>query len=210
MRVATYNVHGLRRFDEVVAAVRAQRLDVLGLQEPPRGPLGPARMRRFAAATGLRLVVRGRGARSTALLVSSSCRVRGPRALRLPWTPGLSRRGAATAVVDGVRVLVVHLGLRAAERERHVALLLPLLAGDGPALVLGDLNENPGSRSRRTLAEHGLTDAAPGLPPTFPAAAPTARIDVVLARGLVATHAAVPDEPTASDHRPVVVHLTPA
>ncbi len=205
MRVVTYNVHGLRRFDEVLAAVRRLRPDVLGVQEPPRGPLARRRLERFARGAGLRLVARSR---STALLVGPDRAVRDVRGLRLPWTPGLNLRGACVASVDGVLVLVVHLGLRAAERARHVGLLLPRLAGGGPALLLGDLNENPGGRSRRTLARTGLTDAVPGLPPSYPAAAPTARIDVVLTRGLSAGRALVADEPTASDHRPVVVDLT--
>ncbi|TQL03254.1 endonuclease/exonuclease/phosphatase family protein [Cellulomonas sp. SLBN-39] len=219
LRVMTYNVHGLR--DPGVAdVVRACRPDVLALQEPPRGPGGRARLLRFAGRTGMRLVVGGGGARTTALLVVAHRRVTDARAVRLPWRPGLTRRGASTALVDGVRVVVVHLGLRADERLRHVGrlgarVLRDATRADELVVVLGDLNERPGSPAWSALAESAaLVDAAAEAgvdDPTYPADEPRVRIDAVLADPLLpVVGALVPaDDPVAraSDHRPLVVDL---
>ncbi|QGQ18578.1 endonuclease/exonuclease/phosphatase [Cellulomonas sp. JZ18] len=221
LRVMTYNLRGLRQeVDALVAVVRAVGPDVLAVQEPPRGPLGRRRLRAFAARTGLRVAVGGGGARTTALLVAPHRAVRDARALRLPWRFGLTRRGVSTARVDGVRVAVVHLGLRADERARHVDLLVRRLvaaqAGGSPVLVAGDLNERPGGPS--WLALHGVGDglqdaavAGGDERPTYPADAPRLRIDAVLADRRLAVQAArVPDEAAvgvASDHRPLVVDL---
>lgn len=219
LRVMTYNLRGLREeVDALVDVVRAARPDVLAVQEPPRGITGRARLRRFAARTGLRVVVGGGGARTTALLVVPHRSVRDATGLRLPWRLGLTRRGVATARVDGVRVVVVHLGLRAAERSRHVDLLTRrLLHGhDGPVVVAGDLNERPGGPSWLALgaAAGGLQDAADLAAadhPTYPADVPRVRIDAVLVDGrLPVIDATVPDAAAvgiASDHRPVVVDL---
>lgn len=219
LRVMTYNLRGLREeVDALVDVVRAARPDVLAVQEPPRGPAGRARLRRFAARTGLRIAVGGGGARTTALLVAPYRSVHDAAGLRLPWRLGLTRRGVATARVDGVRVVVVHLGLRATERARHVDLVTRrLLRGaDGPVVVAGDLNERPGGPSWVALtdAAGGLQDAASVVEadqPTYPADAPRVRIDAVLVDAhLPVLDAHVPDEATvgvASDHRPLVVDI---
>ncbi|WP_168800520.1 MULTISPECIES: endonuclease/exonuclease/phosphatase family protein [Cellulomonas] len=220
LRVMTYNLRGLRQeVDALVDVVRTARPDVLAVQEPPRRLLGRWRLRRFAARTGLRVAVSGGGARTTAMLVAPHRSVHDARALRLPWHPGLTRRGVAVALVDGVRVVVVHLGLRADERARHVELLTGRLAGaasGGPVLVAGDLNERPGGPSWTALlaAGTGLQDAATAAGadhPTYPADAPRMRIDAVLVDGRMDVRAArVPDDApvgVASDHRPLVVDV---
>lgn len=215
LRVMTYNLRGLHDDgDALVAVVRAAHPDVLAVQEPPRGPAGRARLRRFAFRTGLRVVA---VSRTTALLVAPHRGVRDAAGMRLPWRPGLTRRGVATARVDGVRVVAVHLGLRAAERARHVDLLVRRLlrTPDGPVLVAGDLNERPGGPSWTTLAAAGglqdAADVAHAALPTYPASAPRVRIDVVLADPRVrVVEAHVPDDGpvgVASDHRPLVVDV---
>src|SRR4051812_30423190 len=125
MRVMTYNLKGLK-VDPAAAAevVRAASPDVLAVQEPPRGPLGRWRLRRFATAVGLVRVVNGWGARTTALLVAPGRTVSQARALRLPWQVGTTRRGVSVASVDRVRVVVVHLSLSRTERARHVELIV--------------------------------------------------------------------------------------
>ncbi len=218
LRVMTYNLRGLREeVDALVDVVRAARPDVLAVQEPPRGVTGRARLRRFAARTGLRVVVGGGGARTTALLIAPYRAVRAATALRLPWRLGLTRRGVATAQVDGVRVVVVHLGLRTHERARHVDLLVRRLVRGthAPVVVAGDLNERPGGPSWVALTADGLQDAAavvePDPAPTYPADVPRVRIDAVLVDPrLPVLDATVPDDAAvgiASDHRPLVVDL---
>jgi endonuclease/exonuclease/phosphatase family metal-dependent hydrolase len=202
----TWNVHGLRRRAEVAAGVVAARPDVLALTEPPRGPVGGVRLRGFAAEVGMRVASR---VRTCAVLVRDGADLPtgGARAVRLPWTPGLTRRGVAIAQVGPVRVHAVHLGLRAPERARHLSRLQVVLASaSGPAVVAGDLNEPAGGPSWHALGAH-LRDLAPAAGPTYPAGDPTARIDAVLGAGLVAREAHVLDVP-GSDHLPVLVTVS--
>ncbi|GIG29826.1 endonuclease/exonuclease/phosphatase family protein [Cellulomonas marina] len=184
LRLMTYNIKGLHLDAAAVAAVvRAQSPDVLAVQEPPRGPLGRRRLDRLARRAGLVPLVRGGGARTTALLVAPGLPTGPARALRLPWRPGRTRRGAVLAQVAGVQVLVVHLGLSAGERSRHLDRLLAAVdPAGGPLVVMGDLNEQPTGASWRRLGGR-LTDAAVlggGGVATFPAARPRLRIDAVL------------------------------
>lgn len=116
MRVITYNLARLTGEAPAVAEVlRAAAPDVVGVQEPPRGPWGRARLRRTARAAGLAVVLAGRGARTTALLASPRLL---PAAhvevLRLPWWGSRfvrrwwARRGVVLARLGGVDLAVVH------------------------------------------------------------------------------------------------------
>ncbi|MBB2922396.1 endonuclease/exonuclease/phosphatase family protein [Cellulomonas cellasea] len=156
LRVMTYNLKGLKLDAAAAAAVvRAADPDVVGVQEPPRGPLGRWRLRRFARDAGLRVAVGHGGARTTALLVSPrAARVEDARAVRLPWfgprerRTAWTRRGYALATVDGVRVVSVHLSLDRLERARHLSrILAEVEATPGPCVVVGDLNEQPGGET---------------------------------------------------------------
>ncbi|WP_263729794.1 endonuclease/exonuclease/phosphatase family protein [Cellulomonas sp. SG140] len=241
LRVMTWNLHALgtpwlttrRCVDAVVGVLRDTAPDVVGVQERPLGPLGRWRLRRVAGRAGLRVVVGGGASRSTALLVRADLPSDQAAAYRLPWELPRTRRGASTARVlpggEPVRVVVIHLGLDAGERERHLRLVLDRLPRTDPLVVLGDLNELPDQPSWRTLLDEELTDAAAQAGPTFPASAPAQRIDAVLvgptsppsapAQGVDAapvgyrlrvTAARVLDVPAArvaSDHLPVVVDL---
>ena len=96
-------------------------------------------------------------------------------------------------------------------RELQAQELVRLLAKDPrPTLLAGDFNAVPGSRPM-TLLFDSFADAAAARPePTIPAERPTRRIDFVLFRPTahwsVASASVIP-EPTASDHRPVLVNL---
>ncbi|WP_258725977.1 endonuclease/exonuclease/phosphatase family protein [Cellulomonas sp. NS3] len=181
LRVMTYNLKGLKLDAAAAAAVvRAADPDVVGVQEPPRGPLGRWRLRRFARDAGLRVVVGHGGARTTALLVSPRAgRVEDARAVRLPWfgarerRTAWTRRGYALATVDGVRVVSVHLSLDRLERARHLGrILAEVEATPGPCVVVGDLNEQPGGetwgrlgallRDAHVAAAHDDGGEAPG------------------------------------------------
>ena len=219
----TYNVKALSVDAEAAAqVVRDADPDVLGIQEPPRGPVGARRLRRFAAEVGMRPVVTGHGARTTALLVADrrADSVAAAAAVRLPM---LGRRelvalpiprGYARAMVAGVQVVVVHLSLDPAERARHVTRILAdvraRLDAGGQAVVVGDLNELPDGPAWARFGVH-LRDAATDPQPTFNALRPGQRIDVVLVSdGLRVVDSRVPSGTAAehgSDHRPVVVDL---
>lgn len=223
LRVMTWNLHALgtpwlttrRCVDAVVGVLRDTAPDVVGVQERPLGPLGRWRLRRVARRAGLRVVVGGGASRTTALLVRADLPSDRVAAYRLPWELPRTRRGASTPRVlaggEKVRVVVVHLGLDAGERARHLRLLLDRIPRTEPWVVLGDINELPDQPSWRTLLARGLTDAAAYAGPTFPASAPAQRIDAVLVGyGLRVTAARVLDVPAArvaSDHLPVVVDL---
>lgn len=223
LRVMTWNLHALGTpwlttrgcVDAAVDVLRRTSPDVVGVQERPLGPLGRHRLRAFARRAGLRVVIGAGPTRTTALLVRPGLAVADAHGLRLPWEPPRTRRGASTAAVTGpagtVRVVVIHLGLDAGERARHLRLLLDRIDRTEPLVLLGDLNELPGEPSWRTLLAAGLSDAAADAGPTFPADRPTQRIDAVLVGyGLRVTAARVLDLPAAraaSDHLPVLVEL---
>lgn len=216
LRVMTYNIKGLQ-LDQaaLVQVVRAAAPDVLGVQEPPRWLSGSRRLREFAALTGLRVAVRGHGARTTALLVAPGVAVTGAQAHRLPWHLGRTRRGFACARVDGVLIVVLHLALDAAERLRHLDRVLDTLSPEaGPRVVVGDLNEQPGGPAWSRLIASGLADTADPPLLTFSAVRPRRRLDAVLVSpDLRVDGVRVPDDPAArraSDHLPIVVDCSPA
>lgn len=212
LRVMTYNIRMLK--DDraaVVAVLRACAPDVVAIQEPPRGGIvGRWRLRRLAAEAGLEVVVAGGGARTTALLARPEVAVTGARAMRLPSMPGRTLRGLSVVEHAGLRIVSVHLGLSARERSHQVVRLMPLVAAAPSCVVLGDLNELPDGPSWRRLGMD-LRDLAAHAGPTYPATAPTKRIDAVLgSRGVAASGARVvrnDDTSRASDHLPVVVDV---
>ena len=121
----------------------------------------------------------------------------------------------ATVSVHGTRVraFVTHLDYRAdpAVRRTQVAETLRILERVGePVLLLGDLNATPDAPELAPLLAR-VPDSwrpADGAGHSYPAAAPTNRIDYVLAHGFVVRGARVVGT-VASDHRPVVAEFVP-
>ncbi|MER6912984.1 endonuclease/exonuclease/phosphatase family protein [Streptomyces sp. NPDC000594] len=227
IRVLAYNIRSLRDDDAaLVRVIRATAPDLLLAQEAPRFFRWRRHATRLAARTGLVYLGGGAPATGPLLLCSPRARVERTEDLLLPPTPGLHRRGLATAVVrfGAVRLGVVsfHLGLRKAERQAHAGLLLDRIAAlDTPyAVAAGDVNEDPSGPAFRRLAAR-LTDcrvAAPqGGEHTFPAADPRRRIDAVFATaGVEVLGCGVPGElpgvtpgdlRAATDHLPVLAVL---
>ncbi|MBZ0236265.1 MAG: endonuclease/exonuclease/phosphatase family protein [Deltaproteobacteria bacterium] len=111
----------------------------------------------------------------------------------------------------------------AAVRARQAAAAssaVATLAGTGPRVLVGDLNEGPGGGVGAALEDNAWADAwavlHPGDPgPTFPASNPTARIDYVWIAGALApqaierTFAAPVAGVHASDHLGVRAVLAP-
>lgn len=216
LRVLSWNVHGLR--DDRAALVRVVRAcdpDVVCVQEAPKYLRWRARCAALARECGLLYVTGGGTTGGSALLAALRVDVEGAVEDCLSRQWGWPARGVASAVVEkgGARIAVasVHLPLDPPTRLEHAHRVLDVLARTGAthALAAGDVNERPGHPAWQALHDGGLRDLGPGSGPTYPAVAPTKRIDGVFAtEGVETVDYRVVDEPgveQASDHRPVLV-----
>lgn len=227
IRVLSYNIRSLRDDTGALARViSACAPDLVLVQEAPRFFRWRKKLARLAAASGQMILSGGATAAGPALLCSLRATVERTEDVLLPLTPGLHRRGFATAVVrfGGARlgVLSCHLSLRNDERHQQGGMLLDRLAGLGTphALAGGDLNERPDGRTFRRLAtdlQDGWATAPWGTEYTSTAADPHQRIDAIFAtRGIEVLGCGVPhghpgvretDLRAATDHLPVLAAL---
>jgi endonuclease/exonuclease/phosphatase family metal-dependent hydrolase len=220
--VVSYNIHqcvgldgrrDVARIAHVLAGLDAQ---LIGLQEVGtdlEGGRPSSQMEYLARATGLQAIAgptieRRSGPYGNVLL--TSWQVLEARLHDLS-VPGRDPRGAIDAdlLINGrpVRVIVTHLGLRAAERRYQVRRLLEEVSR-GPnrcIIMLGDINEwILRSRPLRWLYRRFGTPPAPR---TFPSWFPLFALDriwVLPRQILFEVHAyAKPPARTASDHLPV-------
>ncbi|MEU0372149.1 endonuclease/exonuclease/phosphatase family protein [Streptomyces sp. NPDC006283] len=227
IRVLSYNIRSLRDDEEALARViRACRPDLVFVQEAPRFFRWRKHAARLAAETDLVMLSGGATAAGPLLLCSLRATVERTEDVLLPLTPGLHRRGFATAVVrfGGARVGVVscHLSLQTDERHAQAGMLLDRVEAMGVphAIVAGDINERPSGRSFRRLAAE-LQDCwavSPwGAEHTSTALDPHQRIDAVFAtKGVEVLGCGVPrgltgvsegDLRAATDHLPVLAAL---
>jgi endonuclease/exonuclease/phosphatase family metal-dependent hydrolase len=227
IRVLGYNVRSMR--DDTAALARvigACAPDLVLIQEAPRFFRWRKKLTRLAEASGQILLTGGATASGPAILCSLRATVERTEDVLLPLTPGLHRRGFATAVVRfgtaRLGVLSCHLSLRKDERYEQGGLLLDRLASMGVehAIAGGDLNESPGGPTFQRLAEV-LQDCRSITPwggeDTFTAAEPRRRIDAVFAtKGIEVLGCGVPyglpgvaeaDLRAATDHLPVLAAL---
>jgi endonuclease/exonuclease/phosphatase family metal-dependent hydrolase/pectate lyase len=130
----------------------------------------------------------------------------------LPGEPDRERRIAFAVPVTlfgrDLTFVTTHLHHQKDEfRQRQAAEMNAIFAGtDRPVLVAGDLNANPDSRPLDILMPRWAVATGPGRH-TYPAGRPTKQIDYVLARPasrFASVELRVPDEPVASDHRPLL------
>ncbi|MFF3482444.1 endonuclease/exonuclease/phosphatase family protein [Streptomyces sp. NPDC002701] len=227
IRVLSYNIRSLR--DDTTALARvitACAPDLVLLQEAPRFFRWRKKLARLAAASGQVLLTGGATASGPALLCSLRARVEHTEDVLLPLTPGLHRRGFATAVVrfGGARVGVLscHLSLQKDERRHQGGMLLDRLAAlDTPhAVAGGDLNERPDGRTFKRLAaklQDGWAVAPWGGEHTSTPTDPHQRIDALFATpgveilgcGVPIGHPGVSeaDLRAATDHLPVLAAL---
>jgi len=112
-----------------------------------------------------------------------------------------------------VHVVVVHLGLIRASRERQLAQLQRFIAREVPPntalLVAGDFNDW-GTLVQREFATQGLQTFQAGRQPTFPARFPLVQLDHVFARGMQPLRVQVPRGRIwwrMSDHLPLVAEF---
>ncbi|WP_340562122.1 endonuclease/exonuclease/phosphatase family protein [Streptomyces sp. GSL17-111] len=227
IRLLSYNIRSLRDDEGALAQViRACAPDVVCVQEAPRFFRWRKHASRLARRTGLVHVTGGATACGPMILSSLRATVESAEDVLLPRTPGLHRRGLATAVLrfgERARLSVVscHLSLAAWERAQQAAALLDRVAAmPGPVVVAGDLNERPDGAAFRQLGERlrdGWVARPWGEEYTSTAARPHQRIDAVLADadvevlgcGVPAGLPGVTPQAlrAASDHRPVLAAL---
>ncbi|MEU0171021.1 endonuclease/exonuclease/phosphatase family protein [Streptomyces iakyrus] len=228
IRVLSYNIRSMRDDTDALARViRACEPDLVLIQEAPRFFRWRKKLARLALASDLVIVTGGATTTGPAILSSLRATVERTEDILLPPTPGLHRRGFATAVVRiaGARlgVLSCHLSLQKDERYEQSGMLLDRLSGMGVEHLIagGDLNERPDGPAFRRLADR-LTDcraAAPwGGEHTWTPADPYQRIDAIFAtQGIEVLGCGVPshglpgvsdaDLRAATDHLPVLAAL---
>jgi endonuclease/exonuclease/phosphatase family metal-dependent hydrolase len=232
LRVMSWNIKGSAspRLDAITDLIRAHDPDVVALQEVRKhqagriaGLLGwPRPVWTFKHNAWWPLWWMAEG---MAVLAATPVAPFDPVLL----TPGVSRRShrrrllvPVELMLDGRAVLLFDAHLSSGpelrtERVGQVTRLLGLLPEGVPAIVAGDLNDDPETPVITTLTYAGFVDAwvaAGGERPgaTIPANEPRRRIDFVLARGFEVVDAYVPDDlgpamSGLSDHRPVVASL---
>ena len=217
----TYNVRGFRDGRDRVARVVSQfEPDVAILNETG----GRLALRRFARDVGMELAADPwspfRRRVKDAVLARPPWHIASSGQRRFATKERLYPRGALVAELrrPGARIhaIATHLSLRPGERRRHAEELSDIIRGlHTPAILAGDLNEFSdgdavtmlGTRYRDVWLLGGDADGD-----TFPANAPTSRIDYIfVTEGFRIERAVVPGGPDAreaSDHRPVVAMLT--
>ncbi|MYV51125.1 endonuclease/exonuclease/phosphatase family protein [Streptomyces sp. SID3212] len=224
IRVLSYNIRSMRDDREaLVRVIKACAPDLVLIQEAPLFFRWRKRAAWLASRTDLVVLGGGGSAAGPLLLCSLRATVERTEDVLLPRTPGLHRRGFATAVVRFGRarlgVLSCHLSLDAREREAQAGMLLDRLdALDVPhAVAGGDLNEPPGRAAFRLLAAK-LQDCWAATPwggeHTWVRSGPPRRIDAIFAtEGVEVLGCGVPrglpgltdrDLRTATDHLPVL------
>ena len=223
MRLLTYNIRagcgmdGAPALERQAAAIRALAPDVAALQEVDRGASrcgGVDQAATLGAATGLHAVFARAidfegGEYGVALL--SRRRPDAVRTVPLPSPHDEDRVLLAAdfgAFVFAVTHLPLHDGDRLAAVDRILAGLLP---SPKPVFLAGDWNALPESDTLRRIGR-GFALLSDPLATTFPAAAPDRCIDYVAvdrdhADAFRGGAARVVDEPSASDHRPVLVDV---
>lgn len=216
--MAVYNVRSFRSGTDVVAgAIRSEGPDVAVLQECG----SRRRLRRFAQALGMEWASSHRPFNRVrnAVVYGPEWRLTGVDVRDLSRETRTLRRGFVAVHLRrmGIRLTAVsvHLGLAPNERRRHAQELTDYLAGvEGKVIVGADLNEEPDGPAARWFSER-LFDlfehAGRGMGATFPAHAPAARIDFLLAgEGIAPTASWVPASSLlaqASDHLPVLADV---
>ncbi|MEV7688638.1 endonuclease/exonuclease/phosphatase family protein [Streptomyces bungoensis] len=227
IRVLGYNIRSMRDDTDALARViTACAPDLVLLQEAPLFFRWRKKLARLAAATGLVVLTGGATAAGPAILCSLRATAERTQDVLLPRTPGLHRRGLATAVVRFGRarlgVISCHLSLQADERYEQGGMLLDRLAGLGVehAIAGGDLNDPPEGRTFRRLAaslRDCRTTAPWGGEHTWTRTEPPLRIDAIFATegveilgcGVPLDHPGVTEDDlrAATDHLPVLAAL---
>ena len=227
IRLLSYNLRSMRDDKTaLIRTIRALRPDIACFQEIPRFFGWREKVRALARRCDLRVAAHRRPA-GLAVFTGPGVRVLHREYRLLTRVPTLHRRGVALAVVEvGEARLVAastHLDLHDTPRLAHAGQVLSTLgrvraAYGAPAVLAGDINEQPGGPAWRLLARP-FPDAHAAAPEggahTYSAISPRRRIDGVFADPRIRViGCGVPLEPAspgdyalATDHRPVLAEL---
>jgi endonuclease/exonuclease/phosphatase family metal-dependent hydrolase len=214
LRVATWNVHGMRAgVQEIVRVIKADEVDIAMLQE------SGSRRRLAALGETLDMVVCAdpwvfprRRIQNAVLVRPGLATTVSHRLHRFSGGSLLSPRGVMLADVDHrISVMSLHLGLSGSERAGHVGQVRTMLEGSSGSLVIGaDLNalpDDPAPTSLSGMASDCWEVVGEGAGATFPSHAPTARIDYLFAGRAFRPLRAWTAGGSASDHLMVVADL---
>lgn len=231
LRVLSYNIHHAEGVDRELDVERIARVilsvqpDLVALQEVDQNvnrtrgvdqPSELARLTKMHVAFGPNIELQG-GHYGNAIL--SRFPIKQHSNHRLPNIDGSEQRGVMEAHISipestqSLLLLATHLDYRSDERERIASAkaLNERIAkyGQQPALLAGDLNDTPDSRTLKTLAEQ-WQPANQKPRATVPVDRPTRQIDFVMVRPRArwnVVEVEVLDEAVASDHRAILAVL---
>jgi endonuclease/exonuclease/phosphatase family metal-dependent hydrolase len=227
LRVLSWNVHyGVSsdpsmRLDEMADVIASSGADVVVLQEASRGWVlgGGADVPTYLArATGQELAwapAADRQFGNALLWDPSRVDVSDVRVIELPYGDGPQQRSALAATVSTggtpVRLVTTHLQHREENHATRLAQLEAIFAAepvDGPFVLAGDLNAEPGWQEISAITDRGLVSAqdAVGDPAdlTSPAVVPRYRVDWVFGSPDVPASSFEILDAVESDHRPLL------
>ena len=239
LRVVTWNIEQGVRFDDIARELKRLKVDVVLLQEAdiacrrsgqrnvPRELADALEMNWVAAGEFQEIGESSHGvpALTTQAILSrfpiasvSTIRFTSQSLLRWKLSPVQPRRGARIALkalTAGMQVYNAHIesGGNETLRTRQMRQILDDYARNradgGPAIIAGDFNNIPASRSPmfRALGEGGFESALEGTPPTRTSAGNKHPIDWIFVKGATAEGQVVATG-DASDHFPVVATIT--
>jgi endonuclease/exonuclease/phosphatase family metal-dependent hydrolase len=228
IRVLCYNIHHGEGMDKKVDLMRIARViraadpDLVALQEVDNKTKRTGRIDQtaeLARLTGFhgrfgKAIDHEGGEYGQAIL--SRFPTKDPIAHTLPGMPAREQRIAfeVRVTVDGRQMSFVTKHLDHQEpllREKQAAKLNEMFGSvDRPVVIAGDLNATPESKPIKLLAARWTVATADAALLTYPSGKPSKQIDYILFRPekhFRVIAAKVLDEPTASDHRPVLVVL---
>ncbi|HQB42381.1 MAG TPA: endonuclease/exonuclease/phosphatase family protein [Polyangiaceae bacterium] len=221
LRFMTFNIqHGANAsLDAIAEAIRNENPDIVGLQEVDvdaqrSGHVDQPRVLSqrtgMAAAFQFSLTFSSGGYYGLAVLSRFPIVSTSKRLLSSTGEQRILMRVDVLTEHALLPVGVTHLGLTASERKTQVSEILEDLGSEGFAVLMGDMNAQPGDEEMKSLAS-AMNDAwleSSGQGFTFPVDTPTKRIDYIFLGNNwpSPTQAHVPTTKT-SDHRPVVVFV---
>ena len=227
IKVLSWNLHysvsadPALNLEQVVATIKEQNPSVVNLQEVSRGWImggGADSLNYIANALGMKFAFVGAADLQFGNAILWKAPVTNIERIALTYGDGPQWRSAvgSTVHIGGYtfRNLTVHLQHRAQDTPTRIAQLDDLFASgtpEGPTLITGDFNAQPGSSEIDYLANLGFASAQdqagdPGQL-TFPSDDPTIRIDWIFGKDLIFRNMEVLPV-THSDHRPQVVTVS--